>query len=516
MHAWMLLVPILFPVACAFLLMLPGPLQKPVVRRILLGTAFAIQAVAAVALAMQPDMGFTLFYITDRLPVAFCLDNMARVFSVLSSAMFLAAGVFSFEYMKHEQEERRFYLFFLMVAGMLAGIAYAGNLMTLYLFFEATTLLSVPLVLHTLTKEAVAAAFKYLFYSIGGASLALIGFFFVYAYGSTLAFTPGGVLDAEKLAGNETAMLAATLAAIVGFGAKAGLFPLHAWLPAAHPVAPAPASAVLSGVITKAGVFAIVRFVFQLIGVDFIRGTFVQYAWLGLSLFTILMGSVLAYREPLLKTRLAYSSVSQVAYIQFGLATLTTLGVLGGMLHMVFHSIIKDALFLAAGAIIMKTGKTRVDELSGLGKQMPPMMWCFTLLGVALVGIPPASGFVSKWNLAVGSLASGTGIVTWFGPVVLLISALLTAGYLFPISIHGFFPGNKVGAGEPGNIDVNVGVSEPGSIKVNADASEQGKIALKSSMLIPLVILTALAFLLGIFPGGLIGLLSQLHLNIPG
>lgn len=492
MGSWVLLVPIFLPVAGGLCLLLPGPLQRPGGRRGFLAFVLAAQLAVVLALAVRPNMGFTLFSITDRLPVMFGLDNLARLFSVLSCAMFLVVGVYSFEYMRHEKDERRFYLFYLLVLGMLNGLAYAGNMMTLYLFFELMTLLSVPLVLHTMTKEAIAAAFKYLFYSIAGASLALIGFFFVYTYGTTLAFTPGGVLDAAKLAGNENAMLGACLVAIIGFGAKAGMFPLHAWLPAAHPVAPAPASAVLSGVITKAGVFATIRFVFQLVGADFIRGTFVQYAWLGLALFTVLMGSMLAYKEPLLKTRLAYSSVSQVSYIQFGLATLAAAGVLGGALHMVFHSVIKDALFLAAGAIIYKTGKTRVDELYGVGRQMPVTMWCFTLLAVALVGIPPASGFVSKWQLAVGSLASGTGFFTWLGPVVLLVSALLTAGYLFPISINGFFPGDK--------------------LKVKGKLSEKNEA--NATMLAPLVLLTAASLLLGMFPGGLEGFLSNLGLGV--
>ena len=485
MNAWILLLPICLPIVCGLLLLIPGYLQRPAVRRTLLGAALALQTAWVVLVALQPDVSFTLFYVTDKLPLTLRVDAMARIFSVLSAVMFLAVGIYSFEYMKHEQNERRFFLFYLIVSGMLSGLAYSGNMMTLYLFLEAITLFSVPLVLHTRTKEAIAAAFKYLFYSVGGASLALVGFFFVYTYGSTLEFMPGGVLDASKLAGNETAMLVATLVTIVGFGAKAGMFPLHAWLPAAHPVAPAPASAVLSGVITKAGIFATMRFVFQLVGTEFIRNTFVQYTWIVLALFAVLMGSVLAYREPLLKTRLAYSSISQVSYIQFGLATLTAAGVLGGTLHMVFHSIMKDALFMAAGVVIYKTGTTRVDELHGLGKRMPVTIWCFTLLGVALVGIPPAGGFVSKWQMAVGALSSNIGIFTWLGPAVLLLSALLTAGYLFPISISAFFSGG----------------TSSGSMLESTKTD--------FSMLFPLVILTAFTFLLGMLPGGLGSLLSS-------
>ena len=489
MSSWTLIIPILLPVVCGLLLLLPGAVTSTSGRRVLLCAALCAHTAVTVSLALLPDMGITLLYVTDKLPITLHMDNLARVFSVLSSVMFLVVGIFSFTYMKKERNERQFYLFYLIVSGMLSGVAYSGNMMTLYLFFEASTLLSVPLVLNSMTKEAISATFKYLFYSIGGAALALTGFIFVYTYGTSLTFTPGGVLDISKLAGNETGMLVATLATIIGFGAKAGMFPLHAWLPEAHPVAPAPASAVLSGVITKAGIFATIRFVFQLVGADFIRGTFVQYSWIVLALFSVLLGSVMAYKSPLLKTRLAYSSVSQVSYIQFGLATLTAAGILGGALHMIFHSIIKDALFMAAGVIILKTGKTRVDELSGIGRKMPVTMWCFTLLGVALIGIPPASGFVSKWQLASGALASGIGFWTWLGPAVLVLSALITAGYMLPISITGFFSGDKI--------------KNPRQRITGAAAS----------MLIPLAVLTALSVLTGVFSSELINILSNLGIS---
>ena len=487
MKPWLLLIPIILPVICGFMLLIPETLQKPKLRRWFIGAVLVIDTVLTVIFALLPDMTITLFSINDKLSVALRLDNLSRVFSVLSSVVMLAAGIYSFAYMKQERDERRFFLFYLLVAGMLSAIAYSGNMMTLYMFFEVMTLLSVPLVLHTLTKESIGAAFKYLYYSLGGASLALIGFFFVYTYGTTLEFTPGGVLDLSKLAGNETPMLLATLAAIIGFGAKAGMVPLHAWLPTAHPAAPAPASAILSGVITKAGVFATLRFVFQLVGADFIRGTFVQYTWLALAVITILYGSTAALREQRLKTRLAYSTVSQLSYLQLGLATLTTSGALGAVLHMVFHSVAKSALFMIAGVIIQKTGKTRADELHGAGGRLPLAMWCFALLGVALVGIPPAGGFFSKWAIAGGSLTSDAGFFTWLGPVALLIGALLTAWYLFPISVRSLFAG---------------------------DTEKQPKIKVAGLMLLPIILLTAAAFLTGLFSGSLSELLSRLGLII--
>ena len=166
---------------------------------------------------------------------------------------------------------------------------------------------------------------------------------------------------------------------ILGFGAKAGLFPLHAWLPTAHPVAPAPASAVLSGVITKAGVIAIIRVIYYQFGAAFLRGTWMQTALLCTALVTIFMGSSMAYREKILKKRLAFSTVSQVSYILFGLFLMNTTAMTGSLLHVLCHSVVKDGLFLGAGAIIYKTGKTDVRELTGIGKEMPVVLWCLTL-----------------------------------------------------------------------------------------------------------------------------------------
>ena len=204
---------------------------------------------------------------------------------------------------------------------------------------------------------------------------------------------------------------------------------------------PAPASAALSSIIVKMGVFGVMRVVYYLFGADFLRGTWVQYTWITLTLITVFLGSMLAYREKVFKKRLAYSTVSQVSYILFGMALLHPVALTGSLLHILFHAVIKSALFMSAGAVIYKCGVERVDEMRGIGKKMPKIMWSFTLCALALIGIPPASGFISKWYLATGSLATGMPFVSWFAPVVLLISALLTAGYLLPISIDGFFPG---------------------------------------------------------------------------
>ena len=183
-----------------------------------------------------------------------------------------------------------------------------------------------------------------------------------------------------------------------------------------------------------------IRVIFYLFGAEVIRGTWVQTVMLILSLFTVFMGSMLAYREKILKKRLAYSTVSQVSYIIFGLMILNPIAFTGAVLHVVFHAIVKSCLFLCAGAIIHETGKIRTDELLGIGKEMPLTLWCFTFASLSLVGIPPFTGFVSKWNLCVGAMAENVPVFSILGPIILLVSALLTAGYLLPIVIRGFLP----------------------------------------------------------------------------
>ena len=209
--------------------------------------------------------------------------------------------------------------------------------MTIYLFFEMMTLVSMPLVLHAQSHEAVMAGLKYLFYSMCGAYMALFGVFVFYHFGSSMDFLPGGVMDPAVLAQNGTILHLGLFFMILGFGVKAGMFPMQAWLPTAHPVAPAPASAVLSAIIVKGGILAVLRSVYYIAGAEFLRGSWVQYAWLVLALITIFLGSMLAFKEPVFKKRLAYSSVSQASYIMLGMAILNPVALT--FFHPRFYSI---------------------------------------------------------------------------------------------------------------------------------------------------------------------------------
>lgn len=462
---------------------------------LLTAASLLIAAAAAVYAVWTGDKSVTLFYLMEEIPVFFQIDALGRLFTTFISIVWVLAAVYSFVYMGHEGKEKRFFGFYLIVYGVLIALCFSGNLVTMYVFYELLTLTSMPFVLHNGSHESIMAALKYLFYSMCGAYLGLFAIFFLYRYCDTLTFTAGGSLNLTLAAGHETILLIAVFAALIGFGAKAGMFPLHAWLPSAHPVAPSPASAVLSGVIVKAGVLAIVRVVFYIVGADFIRGSWVQTTWMILALITIFLGSLLAYREPVLKKRLAYSSVSQISYILFGLSVLQPTAMSGALMHTVFHSFIKSALFLIAGVFLYQANLTRADELKGIGKKMPKLLWCYTFVSLALIGIPPTAGFISKWYLAQGALQAEIGVFGYLGPIVLLVSALLTAGYLLPITLKGFFPGQEETQEQKyvQKKNRNAALSEPSIM-----------------MLLPIAVLAVLAVLLGVFPNPLAGYLAEL------
>ena len=253
-----------------------------------------------------------------------------------------------------------------------------------------------------------------------------------------------------KVAGNETLVLVLFICMFIGFSVKAGMFPLHAWLPAAHPIAPAPASALLSGVITKAGVVAIIRVMFYLFGVEFIANTWAHNFLLVLTLASVFMGSMLAYKEQHFKRRLAYSSVSQLSYVLFGIITASSVGMTGALMHVVAHSAIKVTLFFVAGVMIFKAEIHHVDEVRGLGKSMPITMICYSIVSLGLVGIPP------------------------------------TTGYLIPLFIDAFFPGSDF------DYD-SVKKLEPGM-----------------TTLLPIIVLTLITLFVGMFPTQLLSFIETI------
>ena len=236
-------------------------------RNVLYAGAAILTDLAAVC-AMRSGGEVCIARISDNVGLTFRPDTLGNCFLVVVLLLFTFVLFYAFEYMTMEERQPLFYMFYLCTMGAMIAECFAVNLVTMYLSFEFMTLMSMPLVLHERTKEAVAAGLKYLFYSIAGAMMGLFAVFFIYHFAAQPGyFAYGGFLDAAKIAGQEQLLLASVLAGIVGFGAKAGMYPMHGWLPTAHPIAPAPASAILSAMIAKGGVLAVIRLVYFSAGV---------------------------------------------------------------------------------------------------------------------------------------------------------------------------------------------------------------------------------------------------------
>lgn len=382
---------------------------------------------------------FHVVYFIQDLSISFKIDGMTMVFAGLVSVLWPLATLYAFEYMEHEGHEKIFFMFYSITYGVTLGIAFASDLMTMYFFYELLTLSTVPLVMHTLKREAILASRKYLYYSLGGAAFALMGLVFIIVFGNTCEFTLGGVLSPDKIGNHTNLLLWIYLLAFMGFGVKAAIWPLSSWLPQAG-VAPTPVTALLHAVaVVKAGVFAIIRLTYYSFGTDFLRGTWVQYVVMAFAMFTIVYGSSRAVKEMHIKRRLAYSTVSNLSYIIFGVTLMTPYGLVGALTHMVCHAVMKICSFLCAGAFMHQTGKSYIHEMDGMGRRMPIVFGCFTVAAFGLMGVPGLAGFVSKWYLATAAADSGN-VLAYFGIGCLLVSALLTAIYMLTVVVRAYFP----------------------------------------------------------------------------
>lgn len=435
----MIMLIILIPILTGILIPLI-PFKKRIHMEIFLETMVVMNSVLVwYMLLHHSESIFTLANFTGNLSVSFKVDGMGMVFGGLVSALWPFATLYAFEYMTKEEHEKVFFMFYTMTYGVTLGIAMAANLLTMYFFYELLTLVTVPLVMHTLTREAILASRKYLYYSLGGAAFAFIGLIFVIIYGNTTNFVLGGVLELEKIGERTNVLLLIYVIAFVGFGVKAALCPFNSWLPAAG-VAPTPVTALLHAVaVVKSGAFAIIRLTYYSFGTEFLRGTWAQNVVMALTMFTIIYGCSRAVKETHLKRRLAYSTISNLSYILFGVTIMTPLGLVGALTHLVFHAVMKIASFFCAGAVMHQTDRNYVHELDGMGYQMPCVFGVFTISSLALMGMPGLAGFVSKWNLAFAAVESGNRLACW-GIACLLISALLTAIYMLTIVVRAFFP----------------------------------------------------------------------------
>jgi multicomponent Na+:H+ antiporter subunit D len=397
----------------------------------------------AFVVSMIPDVlaGRTPQYVLSRIlpgvELAFRVDAFGLLFALGASLLWIATSFYSIGYMRSlgEHAQTRYFACFALALSATMGVAFSANLFTLFLFYEALTFSTYPLVAHKETPEAKAGARKYIIYLLGAAKAFLMAaIVLTYNVAGTLEFRKGGILPDSALASEPTLLYVMFALFLFGF-AKNAVMPLHSWLPAAM-VAPTPVSALLHAVaVVKTGVFATLRVFLFVFGPEAMRILGADTLALGVASVTILVGSLLALGQDNLKARLAFSTISQLSYIVLGAALLTPSGILGGIAHVTNHAVSKITLFLCAGSIYVSTHKTEVSQMSGLARQMPWTMAAFAVATLSLVGIPPASGFVSKWYLALGSMERGSAWLLG----VLLASSLLNAAYLGPIVYKAYF-----------------------------------------------------------------------------
>lgn len=368
-------------------------------------------------------------------PFSLKVDLFGIYFAFLSSLLWIVTSIYSIGYMRslNEPNQTRYYLSFAVCVGSTVGIAFSGNLLTFFIFYELLTFATYPLVVHNQTPEAMAAGRKYLAYLMSGGIILLFGIILTYTLTGTLDFADGGIL-AGSAAPDILRMLFFIF--MIGVGVKAAIMPLHGWLPAAM-VAPTPVSALLHAVaVVKAGAFGLLRVLFFVFGIELVREIGVAPFLAAAASITILVASIIALSQDNLKMRLAYSTVSQLSYIVLGAALLTPAALEGAIVHLMNQAFMKITLFFCAGAVFVATGKKLISEMKGLADEMPYTWAAFTIAGLGMIGIPLTAGFITKWFLISGSFEAEAPIFV----LILLTSALLNAAYFLPPIYHAYFP----------------------------------------------------------------------------
>ena len=421
------------------------------------GLTFVIAAATfAVVLTILYNVGcqttepLVLFEVLPGLDLAFNVEPLGLMFALLASGLWIVTHIYAIGYMRTNKEKNhaRFFACFSFAIFSVMGIAFAANMFTLFLFYEALTLSTYPLVAHKGTPEAIKGARTYLGILISTSiGLQLVAIIWTFGLTGTLDFTQGGILQ-DHIAGP----MAAILLALYAFGiGKAALMPFHRWLPAAM-VAPTPVSALLHAVaVVKAGVFTMLKIGIYIFGIDFLATTGASVWLMWLAAFSIVAASVIAMTKDNLKARLAYSTISQLSYVTLGMALATSMGIVGGGLHVVMHAMGKITLFMCAGSIYVATHKTEISDMSGLGRAMPITFGAFLIGALSIIGLPPLGGSWSKWLLMMGAVDTGQMVII----AVLLVSSLLNVAYLMPIVAKGFFIRDNAAAAPVKNLETS-------------------------------------------------------------
>ena len=429
---------------------------------------------------------FILIQFFEGLDISFKLDGLGKIFSGMVSILWPLATLYAFSYMEHAKKKSIYFMFYTLTYAIVLGISFSANMETLYLFYECLTLATLPLIIQPMTKQSKKAGRIYMYFSLAGSALAFVGLMFLLKFtnGQT-DFVKGGNLI--LLEGNKNELLFAYFVAFMGFGVKSAIFPLHIWLPLAG-AAPTPTTALLHAVaVVKSGVFALMRLTYFSFCLELIQGEWVQTVTMAIAIFTIVYGSARALKETHFKRRLAYSTISNLSYIVFGITLMSEFGLQAAVLHLLFHSICKITLFFSCGIVMHKAEVNYIYELDGLGKKMPITFICFFVSALSLTGIPLFAGFISKYYLASAAL-SLNNTLAFVGIIALIISALLTAIYSLSIPFKAFL--NK-----PTEINSEAyEIAHDGDIKFN----------------LPIIVFSILCVVFGIFSSGLVNLVTTL------
>ncbi|MBT4568485.1 MAG: monovalent cation/H+ antiporter subunit D family protein [Marinovum sp.] len=426
---------------------------------VIAAATFAVVLVILYNVGNQTTAPLVLFEVLPGLDLAFNVEPLGLMFALLASGLWIVTHIYAIGYMRTNKEDNhaRFFACFSFAIFSVMGIAFAANMFTLFLFYEALTLSTYPLVAHKGTPEAIKGARTYLGVLISTSiGLQLVAIIWTFGLTGTLDFTQGGILQ-DHIAGP----MAAILLALYAFGiGKAALMPFHRWLPAAM-VAPTPVSALLHAVaVVKAGVFTMLKIGIYIFGIDFLATTGASVWLMWLAAFSIVAASVIAMTKDNLKARLAYSTISQLSYVTLGMALATSMGIVGGGLHVVMHAMGKITLFMCAGSIYVATHKTEISDMSGLGRAMPITFGAFLIGALSIIGLPPLGGSWSKWMLMMGAVDTGQMVII----AVLLVSSLLNVAYLMPIVGKGFFIRDNAAAAPVKNLETSPLVWGPPAI----------------------------------------------------
>lgn len=431
-----ILVAMILPLVGMVLVALTG--KNPNLRETM--TLLIAMATFGVVLTIVPDViagGRPEVVVATMLPgldLAFKVEPLGMLFALVASGLWILTSIYAIGYMRghHEENQTRFFAFFAFAISAALGVAFARNMFTLFIMYEVLTFSTYPLVTHHRTEAAKRGGRIYMGILVStSVSFLLLAMVWTWHLTGTLEFTPGGILSGKASEG-----VLMVLLALFAFGTgKAALMPFHKWLPSAM-VAPTPVSALLHAVaVVKAGVFTVMKVIVYIFGTDLLSETGVSIWLMYVAGFTILVGSLVAMTKDNLKARLAYSTISQLAYIVLGAALANEWGVIGGSMHIAMHAFGKITLFFCAGAIMVATHKTEISDMDGIGRLMPITIFGFFIGSLSVIGLPPMGGSWSKWYLALGAADAEQMLLV----AVLMVSSLLNIIYLMPIVARGFF-----------------------------------------------------------------------------